>query len=139
MNSESAVYSLRSSSAVNAPGVVIELPGDIAEGRVRHYRLNRLSADGKVQLDCQGNISAAGTNGAFDLSESVSSRDDVHLNSIRIMIAMHLLNNSNRLNSMKTVTLSSYDVLKFSRTEASNMLNRRLPVPVSAMTRHLAE
>jgi hypothetical protein len=139
MNSESDVYSLRSSSAVNPPGVVIDLPGDIAEVVARHYRLNRLPADGKVQLDCQGNISSVGTNGTFDMPESLLSRDGVYFNCIRIMITMHLLNNSNRYNGRKTAILSSHGVLTISRPEANNMLKRHLPVPVSPMARHLSE
>jgi len=79
MNTESAVFSLRSSLTVNAPGAVIEMLGDTAEGRVRHYRINRLPADGKVQLYYQGNISSDGTKGTFDMPESVFSPDGVYL------------------------------------------------------------
>ena len=79
MNTESAVFSLRSSLAVNAPGVVLEMLGDTAEGRVRHYRINRLPADGKVQLHYQGNISSDGTKGTFDMPESVLNPDGVYL------------------------------------------------------------
>ena len=79
MNTESAVFSLRSSLTVNAPGVVLEMLGDTTEGRVRHYRINRLPADGKVQLHYQGNISSDGTKGTFDMPESVLSTDGVYL------------------------------------------------------------
>ena len=79
MNTESAVFSLRSSLTVNAPGVELEMLGDTTEGRVRHYRINRLPADGKVQLHYQGNISSDGTKGTFDMPESVLSPDGVYL------------------------------------------------------------
>ncbi len=79
MNTENAVFSLRSSLTVKAPGLVLEMLGDTAEGRVRHYRINRLPADGKVQLHYQGNISSDGTKGTFDMPESVLSTDGVYL------------------------------------------------------------
>jgi len=79
MNTDSAVFSLRSSLTVNAPGIELELLGDTAEGRVRHYRINRLPADRKVQLYYQGNISSDGTKGAFDMPESVMSLEGVYL------------------------------------------------------------
>jgi len=79
MNTGSAVFSLRSSLTVNAPGVVLETLDDTAEGRLRHYRINGLPADGKVQLYYQGNISSDGTKGIFDMPESVLSRDGVYL------------------------------------------------------------
>ena len=79
INTGSAVFSLRSSLTVNAPGVVLEMLDDTAEGRLRHYRINRLPADGKVQLNYQGNISSDGTKGTFDMPESVLSREGVYL------------------------------------------------------------
>jgi hypothetical protein len=69
----SAVFSLRSSLTVNAPGVVLEILGDTAEGRVHHYRINRPQPDGKVRLRYQGNISSGGTKGFFEMPESVLS------------------------------------------------------------------
>jgi len=79
MNTDSAVFSLRSSLTVNAPGVELELLGDTAEGRVRHYRINRLPPDRKVQLYYQGNIASDGTKGTFDMPESVLSSGGVYL------------------------------------------------------------
>lgn len=79
MNTDRAVFSLRSSLTVKAPGVELELLGDSAEGRLRHYRINRLPADGKVQLSYDGKITSGGTKGTFDMPESVLSPQGVYL------------------------------------------------------------
>ncbi len=79
MNTDSAVFSLHSSLTVTATGVELEVLGDAAEGRMRHYRINRLPPDGKVQLYYQGNISSEGSKGAFDMPESVLGPDGVYL------------------------------------------------------------
>ncbi len=79
MNTGSAVFTLRSSLTVKAPGVELELLGDTAEGRVRHYRINRLPPDGKVQLNYEGDIASEGTKGSFDMPESVLRSDGVYL------------------------------------------------------------
>jgi len=79
MNTGSTVFSLRSSLSVKAPGVELETLGNTADGRVRHYRINRLPPDGKVQLSYEGKITSEGTKGTFDMPESVLGSDGVYL------------------------------------------------------------
>ena len=79
MNTGSTVFSLRSSLSVKAPGVELETLGNTADGRVRHYRINRLPPDGKVQLSYEGKITSEGTKGTFDMPEAVLGSDGVYL------------------------------------------------------------
>ena len=79
MNTDSTVFSLRSSLSVKAHGVELETLDNSADGRVRHYRINRLPPDGKVQLSYEGKITSEGTKGTFDMPESVLGSDGVYL------------------------------------------------------------
>jgi hypothetical protein len=79
MNTDSTVFSLRSSLSVKAPGVELESLGNTADSRMRHYRINRLPPDGKVQLSYEGKITSEGTKGTFDMPESVLGSDGVYL------------------------------------------------------------
>ena len=79
MNTDSTVFTLRSSLSVIAPGVELESLGNTADGRVSHYRINRLPPDRKVQLSYEGKITSEGTKGIFDMPESVLGSDGVYL------------------------------------------------------------
>ena len=72
-------FSLRNGLTVKANGAELTSLGQSRTGRLRHYRINRLPADGKVQLSYQGKIVSAGTEGAFDMPESVLNTDSVYL------------------------------------------------------------
>ena len=72
-------FSLRNSLTVNASGVELILLGESETGRLRHYRINRLPADGKVQLNYQGKIVSGRTEGPFDMPESVLNTENVYL------------------------------------------------------------
>ncbi|NOQ69836.1 MAG: hypothetical protein GQ573_07000 [Gammaproteobacteria bacterium] len=77
--SNSAEFSLRNSLTVVASGAELILLGESSTGRLRHYRINRLPADGKVQLNYQGKIVSDRTEGAFDMPESVLNTENVYL------------------------------------------------------------
>ena len=75
----SAEFSLRNGLTVKASGAELTLLGTSAAGRLRHYRINRLPADGKVQLSYEGKIVSGQTKGPFDMPESVLSTENVYL------------------------------------------------------------
>ncbi|MCK4674894.1 MAG: hypothetical protein KAT61_03195, partial [Gammaproteobacteria bacterium] len=77
--SNSAEFSLRNSLTVVASGAELILLGESSTGRLRHYRINRLPADGKVQLNYQGKIVSDRTEGPFDMPESVLNTENVYL------------------------------------------------------------
>ena len=74
-----AEFSLRNGLTVKASGVELILLGESETGRLRHYRINRLPADGKVQLNYQGKIVSGRTEGPFDMPESVLNTENVYL------------------------------------------------------------
>lgn len=80
-NTGSAEFSLRSSLILETPGIVHDIIGESADGRLRHYRINRLPANGKVQLIYQGTISARQTRGPFDMPDAVLGPEGVYLDS----------------------------------------------------------
>ena len=121
MNTEIAVYPLRSGLTVTATGVEFEPPADAAEGRVRQYRNNRLPPDRKVQLYCQANISSEGSKGLFDMTESVSSRDGVCLDGGSTWLL--------RFENCPTCT----------KPEANSILKRRQPVQVRYRQRRIVD
>jgi hypothetical protein len=75
----SAEFSLRSSLTVKASGVELTLLKKSNAGRLHYYRINRLPADGKVQLSYHGNIVSDRTQGPFDMPESVLDTESVYL------------------------------------------------------------
>ncbi|UCB55448.1 MAG: hypothetical protein JSW45_02660, partial [Thiotrichales bacterium] len=70
-DTDSSVFSSRSSLNVRAHGADLETPGDSADKRMRRHRINRLPPDGKVQLKHAGNIASARVKGTFDMPQSV--------------------------------------------------------------------
>ena len=79
--SNSAEFSLRNGLTVKASGVELILLGKSAAGRLRHYRINRLPADGKVQLSYEGKIVSGRTKGPFNMPEAVLNTESVYLDS----------------------------------------------------------
>ena len=75
----STEFSLRNGLTVKAVGVELTLLGESDAGRLRHYRINRLPADGKVQLSYEGKIVSEKTVGPFDMPESVLDTENVYL------------------------------------------------------------
>jgi aminopeptidase N len=75
----SAEFSLRKGLTVKASGLELILLGESETGRLRHYRINRLPADAKVQLSYQGKIVSGRTGGPFDMPESVLDTENVYL------------------------------------------------------------
>ena len=76
---DSTEFSLRNGLTVKAVGVELSLLGESDAGRLRHYRINRLPADGKVQLSYEGKIVSEKTVGPFDMPESVLDTENVYL------------------------------------------------------------
>lgn len=76
---DSAEFSLRNSLTVKASGVELTLLGESEAGGLRHYRINRLPADGKVQLSYEGKIVSEKTVGPFDMPESALDTENVYL------------------------------------------------------------
>ena len=74
-----AEFSLRNSLTVKASGVELTLLGESETGRLRHYRINRLPADGKVQLNYQGKIVSGKTKGPFNMPDAVLNTENVYL------------------------------------------------------------
>jgi aminopeptidase N len=72
-------FSLRNGLTVKASGAELTLLGESETGRLRYYRINRLPADGKVQLSYQGKIVSGRTEGPFDMPESVLDTESVYL------------------------------------------------------------
>jgi len=77
--SDYAEFSLRNGLTVKASGAELTLLGKSAAGRLRHYRINAVPADGKVQLSYQGKIVPGKTKGPFDMPEAVLSTENVYL------------------------------------------------------------
>ncbi len=75
----SAEFSLRNGLTVKASGVELILLGEAKTGRLRHYRINRLPADGKVQLNYQGKIVSGRKQAPFDMPEAVLDTENVYL------------------------------------------------------------
>lgn len=75
----STEFSLRNGLTVKAVGVELTLLGESDAGRLRHYRINRLPADGKVQLSYEGKIVSEKTVGPFDMPESILDTENVYL------------------------------------------------------------
>ena len=78
-NTTSAEFTLRSGFTVEAPAVELILRDKSADGRLRHYQINRLPADGKVQLLYQGKVQADGTEGIFGMPDAVLDNESVYL------------------------------------------------------------
>ena len=76
---DSTEFSLRNGLTVTAASVELTSAGESDAGRLRHYRINRLPADGKVQLSYEGKIVSDKTVGPFDMPESVLDADNVYL------------------------------------------------------------
>jgi hypothetical protein len=76
---DSINFSLRNGLTVKADGGELSLLGQSQTGRLRHYQINRLPADGKVQLSYQGKVVSGGTEGPFDMPESVLDTENVYL------------------------------------------------------------
>ena len=72
-------FSLRNSLTVKASGVELTLLGESNAGRLRHYRIDGLPADGKVQLSYEGKIVSEKTAGPFDMPESVLDTENLYL------------------------------------------------------------
>ena len=66
----SAECSLRCGLMVEAHGAERETPSNSTDGRERHYRINRLLPDGKVQLGYRGTITSRGKKFVFNMPES---------------------------------------------------------------------
>ena len=75
----SAEFSLRNGLTVKAIGADLSLLGESDAGRLRHYRINRLPADAKVQLNYEGEIVSEKTVGPFNMPESVLDTDNIYL------------------------------------------------------------
>ena len=78
-NTKSAEFSLGGSLTLKTPGVEHEVLGESSDGHTRHYRINRLPAQGKVQLVYQGNISTQGTRGPFDMPDALLGPEGLYL------------------------------------------------------------
>ena len=74
-----AEFSLRNGLTVKASGVELTLLGESEAGRLHHYRINRLPADGKVQLSYEGKIVAEKIESPFNMPESVLNTEYVYL------------------------------------------------------------
>jgi hypothetical protein len=78
-NIDSADFSLRSDFMVKASGLELILLGESDAGRLRHYRIKRLPADGKVQLNYAGKIKSGRIQRPFNMPESVFNPEGVYL------------------------------------------------------------
>jgi hypothetical protein len=78
----SAEFTLRNGLTVKANGVELLPIEPSSNGHRQLYRINRLPPDGKVQLGYAGKIVSVGTDGPFDMPESVLNPEDgVYLDS----------------------------------------------------------
>ena len=77
--SNTAEFSLRNGLTVKAGGVELTLLGESEAGRLHHYRINRLPADGKVQLSYEGKIVSEKIEDPFGMPESVLNTENVYL------------------------------------------------------------
>lgn len=76
----SAEFTLRKGLTVKADGVELSPIKQSSNSHLQHYRINRPPPDGKVQLSYEGKIVSAGTDGPFDMPESVlNSEEGVYL------------------------------------------------------------
>ena len=121
---ESAVFSLRNSLMVVAHDAELETLGTRTDDRMRQYRINRLPADGKVQLLYQGNILSAGMEGVFNIAMGFPGVEDPDTVSAIAGKLPHY---------------SSYGRLVFTQSDARNILKEHLPVLVSPIARPLSE
>jgi len=80
-DTDSIEFTLRKGLTVEAAGAELVSLGQSRTGRLHHYRINRLPADGKVRLSYRGKIVSAGTEGPFDMPESVLNSEAVYLDS----------------------------------------------------------
>jgi hypothetical protein len=76
---DSTEFSLRNGLNVRATGIELTLLGESDTGRLRHYQINRVPADGKVQLSYQGKIVSEKTVGPFDMPESALDTENIYL------------------------------------------------------------
>lgn len=76
---DSTEFSLRNGLTVKATGIELTLLGESETGRLRHYQINRVPADGKVQLSYQGKIVSEKTVGPFDMPESALDTENIYL------------------------------------------------------------
>jgi hypothetical protein len=76
---DSTEFSLRNGLTVRAIGSELTLLGESDTGRLRYYQINRVPADGKVQLSYQGKIVSEKTVGPFDMPESALDAENVYL------------------------------------------------------------
>ena len=78
----SAEFTLRKGLTVKADGVELSSIKQSSNSHLQHYRINRPPPDGKVQLSYEGKIVSAGTDGPFDMPESVlNMKEGVYLDS----------------------------------------------------------
>jgi len=78
----SAEFTLRKGLSVKADGVELSSIKQTGNSHLQHYRINRPPPDGKVQLSYEGKIVSAGTDGPFDMPESVlNTEEGVYLDS----------------------------------------------------------
>jgi len=77
---DTAEFSLRNGLTVKVTGAELSLLGESATGQLRHYRMNRLPADGMVQLSYEGKIDSGGIKEPpFDMPEAVLNTEYVYL------------------------------------------------------------
>ncbi|MCW8942581.1 MAG: M1 family aminopeptidase, partial [Gammaproteobacteria bacterium] len=76
---DSTEFSLRNGLTIKATGIELTLLGESDTGRLRHYQINRVPADGKVQLSYEGKIVSEKTVGPFDMPESALDTENVYL------------------------------------------------------------
>jgi hypothetical protein len=76
---DSTEFSLRNGLNVRATGIELTLLGESDTGHLRHYQINRVPADGKVQLSYQGKIVSEKTVGPFDMPESALDTENIYL------------------------------------------------------------
>ncbi len=72
-------FKLRSSLSVEAKDAGLVMTGESAQGRLRHYRLNRLAQNSTVQVTYRGEIFSSQERQLFEMPESVLSREGVYL------------------------------------------------------------
>ena len=77
--SNTAEFSLRNGLTVKAGGLELTLLGESEAGRLRHYRINRLPANGKVQLSYEGKIVSGEIEDPFGMPESLLNTENVYL------------------------------------------------------------
>lgn len=76
---KAAEFSLRNGLTVSASGAELSLLGESESGRFRLYRINRLPADGKVQLHYAGRIVTGESVDIFAMPEAAINIENVYL------------------------------------------------------------